>query len=221
MSEPHVGFEVNPRGRGVGDLIGRGPHPREAVHWIETWFCAVAMGHWEWTALRWIESVRCDCPEPALAWAWPCNIPLGEVSRWRDALARLPFALTIETACGPVGVVHGESPHRSWPQAVRLLQSGLDAPVNDALLGPDAPIETTRRYSAAFCGSAASRRRARPGGENPSDEVRFARHCVCRDMRTLEQRGPPPARSTSRALPGGLPSTPRLCLPPHPDLRFA
>ena len=32
---------------GVGDLIGRGPHCREAARWLDTRFCAVAMGNWE------------------------------------------------------------------------------------------------------------------------------------------------------------------------------
>ena len=58
----------------------------------------------------------------------------------------MPLAVTIETAFGPVGIVHAESPHRSWPEAVLMLQSGLDTAVDDALFGPAVPVETARRH---------------------------------------------------------------------------
>ena len=131
---------------GVGDLVGRGPHSHEAVQWLESRFAAAAMGNWERAALREIELMRGDCAKCALDWVVPGGVPPSELSRWRDAFAHMPLAVTIETAFGPVGIVHAESPHRSWPVAVLMLQSGLDTAVDDALLGPAAPAETARRH---------------------------------------------------------------------------
>ena len=47
----------------------------------------------------------------------------------------MPVAITIETVYGPVGIVHAESPHRVWTQALDLLESGSPSAVDDALLG--------------------------------------------------------------------------------------
>ena len=40
---------------GVGDLVERGPHSREALDWIDHRFTAVTLGNHEDAALGWLE----------------------------------------------------------------------------------------------------------------------------------------------------------------------
>ena len=43
---------------GVGDLVGRGPHPHEALVWLESRFEAVVMGNHERPLLYWFDPHR-------------------------------------------------------------------------------------------------------------------------------------------------------------------
>ena len=127
---------------GVGDLVERGPHSAEALEWIEHRFTAVTRGNHEDAALGWLEDRLEGSTEPPFGWL--SSIAATAYSRWRDAFRDLPLALTIETPHGPVGVVHAESPHRSWPEATRLLERGRELDV--ALLGLPVPEDRRRRY---------------------------------------------------------------------------
>lgn len=116
---------------GVGDLVERGPHSAEALHWLERRFTAVTLGNHEAAALRWLRA-RFEGARPPPS-GWFCSISPNAYPRWRDALLPMPLAVTIETRHGDVGVVHAESPHPTWPKALRLLECGHDLDV--ALFG--------------------------------------------------------------------------------------
>ena len=127
---------------GVGDLVERGPHSDEALDWIERRFTAVTLGNHEDAALGWLEDTlqgSGDAP-----YGWLRSIAPSAYSRWRDALREMPLAVTVETPHGAVGIVHAESPHRSWPEATRLLERGRELDV--ALLGLPLPERRIRSY---------------------------------------------------------------------------
>ena len=71
--------------------------------------------------------------------SWLCDIKPGAYRRWRDALARMPLAITVDTAHGAVGIVHAESPDESWARATELLEAGREVDV--ALLGRPAGLD--------------------------------------------------------------------------------
>ena len=66
-------------------------------------------------------------------YGWLRRIEPTAYRRWRDAFARMPRAITVETAHGPVRIVHAESPHESWDRATELLERGKELDV--ALMG--------------------------------------------------------------------------------------
>ena len=129
---------------GVGDLVERGPHSAAALEWIERRFTAVTLGNHEDAALGWLED-RLEGSGEA-PYGWLRSIAPSTYSAWRDALREMPLAVTVETAHGAVGIVHADSPHRSWPKALRLLERGRELDV--ALLGLPFPEATRRRHRA-------------------------------------------------------------------------
>ncbi|KKW69089.1 metallophosphoesterase [Lampropedia cohaerens] len=99
----------------VGDLVGRGPESPQVLHWLaQPWFHSVCGNH------------------DLMTWRRALGIPLQEVDhvahggQWLDALAApvqrkiaqglraLPLALEVQTALGPVGIVHADFPYDDW-----------------------------------------------------------------------------------------------------------
>ena len=58
----------------------------------------------------------------------------------------MPVAVTIETAYGPVGLVHADVPHLDWTVVTAMLEAGAPDAVDIVLLGLDAPENETRRH---------------------------------------------------------------------------
>ena len=110
---------------GVGDLVERGPHSHEALDWIDHRFTAVALGNHEDAALGWLED-RLQGSHDA-PYGWLRSIAASAYPRWRDALREMPLAVTVEAPHGPVGIVHAESPHRSWLDANRTPSADITA----------------------------------------------------------------------------------------------
>ena len=138
-------FDTDPdRLFGVGDLVDRGPHSAVALMWLENRFDAVVMGNHERPLLYWFDPHRraSSAHQPA----WLRRIPRTQHRRWRAALARMPVAVTIETAYGAVGLVHADVPHPDWAVATAMLEAGAPDHVDIALLGPDAPEQEVRRH---------------------------------------------------------------------------
>ena len=135
---------VSDRLFGVGDLVDRGPHSAEALVWLETRFEAVVMGNHERPLLYWFDPHR--RPSSAHQPAWLRRVPRTQHRRWRAVLARMPVAVTIETACGAVGLVHADVPHPDWAVATAMLEVGAPDHVDIALLGADAPEEEVRLH---------------------------------------------------------------------------
>ena len=127
---------------GVGDLVNRGPHSEDALAWLESTFTAVTCGNHEVPVRSWFRAKLLSGRPRSLPWLRA--IDPGDYQRWWDALSSLPLAITIETAHGPVGVVHAEAPHPVWSRAVELLEAGSDRVVDTALLGFEDEDEARR-----------------------------------------------------------------------------
>ena len=97
--------------RHVRDLVACGPHSAEAIDWLEHHFAAVTRGNHEDAALTWLEDKLEGSGEHP--YGWLRRIEPSAYRRWRDAFARMPLAITVETRHGPVGIVHAESPQES------------------------------------------------------------------------------------------------------------
>ena len=129
---------------GVGDLVDRGPHSAEALVWLESRFEAVVMGNHERPLLYWFDPHR--RPSSAHRPEWLRRVPRTQHRRWRAALARMPIAVTIETAYGAVGLVHADVPHLDWAVAMAMLEAAATDHVDIALLGVDASEHEVRRH---------------------------------------------------------------------------
>ena len=105
----------------AGDLIDHGPRSDDALAWIRSHFTGVARGNHEQAMIDWLlAGGRARMHSYAAQWNtsqearwWLARARTGEErNAWLETLCALPFALTIETATGTVGVMHGQGPSR-------------------------------------------------------------------------------------------------------------
>ena len=118
---------------GVGDLVNRGPHSKDAIEWLETRFCGVTLGNHERAVRDWFGSPNRTRAQGMMRWL--NEVPRSDYRRWWKALSALPLALTIETRHGSVGIMHAETPSRVWRDAIVLLDTGSHSASDIALLG--------------------------------------------------------------------------------------
>ena len=53
---------------------------------------------------------------------WTKKIPREDYDKWARTLEALPIAITVETAHGPVGIVHADAPKKHWENALALFE---------------------------------------------------------------------------------------------------
>ena len=129
-----IGFDpARDRLFGVGDLVNRGPHSAHALEWLDERFEAVVMGNHERPIRSWFRAKLLQGRPRSLPWLR--EIPPAHYRRWFDALDAMPFALTIETRHGPVGIVHAQAPAREWSVALDLIEGGSNEAADIALMG--------------------------------------------------------------------------------------
>lgn len=123
----------------VGDLVDRGPESEQVVDWIaKPWFHAVRGNHDDF-AIRHVRNGHLDFENYTRnGGAWFIALPRDEQLNIVDALESLPFAISVDTDCGLIGIVHADNPLESWPQLVETLSSGLSRsktkPITDLLM---------------------------------------------------------------------------------------
>ena len=127
---------------GVGDLINRGPCSEDALVWLEERFDVATLGNHD----RWVREVlRAKARGThARGPGWTRRVGRADYARWSRAFGRMPLALTIETAHGPVGVIHAQAPDPVWDRTLELLATGSDDIVDVAVLGYAAEEEEAR-----------------------------------------------------------------------------
>ena len=128
----------------VGDLIDRGHHSEEALAWIESGrIHAATLGNHEAMMLRALFGPNEDIRARAHAfwrenggeWWDEAERNSTERQQWREALQAMPLAITLDTAQGPVGIVHALPLPGPWSETVEQCRSDDDAARYRALWG--------------------------------------------------------------------------------------
>lgn len=98
----------------VGDLVDRGPESELSYEWLsKPWFHAVRGNH-EQMAIDHVGGFSDERCYIGNGGAWFLGMTRPEQKLFADAFSALPIAITLETALGPVGIVHAECPADSW-----------------------------------------------------------------------------------------------------------
>ena len=121
---------------GVGDLIDRGPESVHALEWATSGTMHTVKGNHEWM----MQACLDPHPNPAVAqwhrklWhdnggAWWDKAHAGgaDPARWLAWLKTLPITLTVETAAGPVGIVHAQPGAPTWAKTIAQIARSEEA----------------------------------------------------------------------------------------------
>jgi serine/threonine protein phosphatase 1 len=116
----------------VGDLVDRGPHSEQALHWLaQPWFHPVQGNH-EALAITYLRGGRLDLDMyRAAGGGWFLDLPSSEQLRFVEVFANLPLALEVPTEAGLIGLLHADSPFADWPTLRRRLQAEDDPQVRE------------------------------------------------------------------------------------------
>lgn len=121
----------------VGDLVDRGPESHRALEFLaQSWFYSVCGNH-----DRFVVETQEGDSDASMLWlvnggAWWLEVTPEDRTRFREAFARLPYAVGVETAHGVVGIVHADIfQGMSWPQFLTALESGNPDAMETALWG--------------------------------------------------------------------------------------
>ncbi|VVO21437.1 metallophosphoesterase [Pseudomonas fluorescens] len=109
----------------VGDLVDRGPESLDVDAWLlrKTWFHAVRGNHEQMT----IDSYQAGRVSDQCAMhfinggAWFYGLSRVEQACYANLFAELPLVIEVETAGGPVGIVHADVPRGSWSDLIEAL----------------------------------------------------------------------------------------------------
>ena len=118
----------------VGDVVNRGPNSHLALEWLESGRLLAVAGNHEAMVLGALVRSRRPIWTP-----WVRALDADEERRWVHVLLQLPLAIEIETAHGPVGIVHAGVVGRNWTLTVDGLQVGDKETTNTALIGGHGP----------------------------------------------------------------------------------
>ena len=115
----------------AGDLVNRGPHSLDALKWLEDRRINDAvLGNHETMVLKTLLN-----PARRVLFGWMAGIDDALRERWIEALWRLPVAMTIETAHGPMGVVHAGVVERSWTRTLEGIERREQRVLSTTILG--------------------------------------------------------------------------------------
>lgn len=107
----------------VGDLVDRGPQSEQALEWLAApWFHAVRGNH-EQMAIDHVAGFSDARTYVGNGGGWFLALTRAEQHLFADAFGALPIAITLDTAAGPVGIVHAECPAHHWDALLDALES--------------------------------------------------------------------------------------------------
>ncbi len=112
----------------VGDLVDRGPECRYALDWLaKPWFHPVRGNHDDYVcrfdtcnADNWVYN----------GGSWFAGLAWDEQREFAAQFRELPIAIDVETAKGPIGIVHADCPFSTWAR----LRSELETPESNKRL---------------------------------------------------------------------------------------
>lgn len=109
----------------VGDLVDRGPDSDQALEWLaRPWFHAVSGNH-EDMAVCFAAGAMDGGHYMGNGGGWNIGNPPELRREFAEAFAALPVALELETADGPLGIVHACCPCACWQDFTQALETGL------------------------------------------------------------------------------------------------
>ena len=124
----------------LGDLIDYGQRSEDALEWIESRLTATVRGNHEQSMIDWLLAdgrvrMHSDASNWRRAtgsgWWHQRERSRNEKQRWLSTLLTLPFAATVHTATGRIGLIHAQGPNRTPPLLARLM--GRATPAKTAL----------------------------------------------------------------------------------------
>lgn len=112
----------------LGDLINRGPHSVRALSWMNEGRITLSVrGNHEDILLRYLEAVvggtMPGIVQNLSGW-FLREVPRERWHEWITMMRAMPIAATVETAHGPVGLVHASPTARSWDNTLERLRTG-------------------------------------------------------------------------------------------------
>jgi len=123
----------------VGDLVDRGLENELVTDWIaKPWFHAVRGNHDDF-AIHHAKVGELDFYNYTRnGGAWFIALPKDQQVTIADSLSTIPFAISVDTDNGLIGIVHADNPLESWTQLVEVLNSDLSRtkmrPITDLLM---------------------------------------------------------------------------------------
>lgn len=131
----------------VGDLVDRGPESEAVIDWIgKPWFHAVRGNHDDF-AIRHVKVGKLSFDNYTKnGGAWFLALPSDQQIAIADALDSLPYAISVETDSGLIGIVHADIPYGSWEKLEEVLSGSISRTrfrhISDCLLWSRARAES-------------------------------------------------------------------------------
>lgn len=108
----------------VGDLVDRGPESHRVLDWLaKPWFHAIQGNHEE-MAITWGHLGANPHEYERHGGKWLMDMRHDEQQPYVEALAKLPYAMEVETATGLVGLVHAEVSQPTWQSMREKMHDG-------------------------------------------------------------------------------------------------
>ncbi|GAA5235674.1 serine/threonine protein phosphatase [Verticiella sediminum] len=112
----------------VGDLVDRGPESAQVLTWLERPWLHAVRGNHEDMALRYAQGNPMDRENyRANGGGWFIDAAPVLRAKVAAALARLPWAIELQTEAGPVGLIHADCPGGDWGRLPERLETGRSA----------------------------------------------------------------------------------------------
>ena len=118
----------------LGDLVDRGPRSADALVWMENGQIELSVrGNHEQMLLDRIEAAESDregrTPRTAhplgMAHPWFArNVERSSWAKWKAMIRSMPFAATVRTRTGPIGLVHASPTSQCWEDMLAKLVEG-------------------------------------------------------------------------------------------------
>lgn len=105
----------------VGDLVDRGPESHLVLQWLDKpWFHAIRGNHEQMVVRTALGDPMPDVDHCQQGGEWLLRLTEGERRTIGERLACLPLAFEVQTALGPVGMVHADFPSDDWEDIERF-----------------------------------------------------------------------------------------------------
>lgn len=118
----------------VGDLVDRGPESELVLEWLaKPWFHSVRGNHEQMLIMSAKQELDGEL-YLGNGGAWFLGLPSCERQELAAHLSELPLMIEVDTAAGPVGIVHANCHPRGWRITQEIMTPGLSQHWRDVML---------------------------------------------------------------------------------------